>query len=265
MTDLSILVDLARRGCRLILLQPQSKDPISRDGHHWITTDPGVIQRHRGNVGIMAGPHAVLDFDVLASFGEMCAELGTLTPTAETGSGKLHCYVEGIPNLPRRFFWQGQKVGEIARLASEYVVVPPSIHPVVHKPYRWLVDPHDPLPSLSAAWQLHLLAQPERPDFIPAGDTTGVDFSSDWDGPSAAELLRRAMTQPGATRRSHGVKFQCAGCAAEGHDRHRDNALVRLDGRWGCAVDPNHAAAIGEQLGAFAPKLLTGVRGVRGF
>jgi hypothetical protein len=53
----------------------------------------------------------------------------------------------------------------------------------------------------------------------------------------ALESLRAsALQQPGAVRRDAGIKFQCPGCSAEGHDSHEDNAIVFNDGTWGCAV-----------------------------
>jgi Protein of unknown function (DUF3987) len=69
-------------------------------------------------------------------------------------------------------------------------------------------------------------------------------------------LEAAALQQPGAKRRHHGIKFQCAGCAAEGHDEHRDNACLFTNGDWGCAwskdmpVGRAHWEAIGLALGA---------------
>jgi len=249
---MSMLCLLVALGFRIILLR--GKLPISRNGHHWVTTDPDEIRRHHGNVGIMAGAHAVIDFDLVRAMADMTTVLGPLQPTVETGSGKLHCYVAHVPGLPRYFSWRGEKVGEIVRLPTEYAVCPPSLHPDTRRPYQWLVDPREPLPTLPEAWRTYLLdAQTgdKRPSFIAEGDRTGVDFEDEttWDGPSSEELLRRARQQPGARERSSGVKFQCPGCRAEGHDRHQDNACVFLDGRWGCAVDSAHSRAIGEALG----------------
>jgi hypothetical protein len=70
------------------------------------------------------------------------------------------------------------------------------------------------------------------------------------------DLQAIAMQQPGAVRRQAGIKFQCPACAAEGHDQHRDNAILFLDGTWGCAWAKDteksraHWDAIGRQLGA---------------
>jgi AAA domain-containing protein len=78
--------------------------------------------------------------------------------------------------------------------------------------------------------------------------------------PTAAADLERlhqtALRQPGAVRRQAGIKFQCPACAAEAHDKHRDNAILFNDGTWGCAVAKDtelgraHWDAIGHALGA---------------
>jgi hypothetical protein len=76
--------------------------------------------------------------------------------------------------------------------------------------------------------------------------------------PATAELEAAALRQPGAVRRQHGIKFQCPGCAAEGHDKHRDNACLFPTGDWGCAwakdtdLGLSHWEAIGRALGAFS-------------
>ena len=68
-------------------------------------------------------------------------------------------------------------------------------------------------------------------------------------------LEAAALQQPGAVRRQHGIKFQCAGCAAEGHDKHQDNACLFPNGDWGCAwardmpAGRAHWEAIGRALG----------------
>jgi hypothetical protein len=91
------------------------------------------------------------------------------------------------------------------------------------------------------------------PKFIKQGDLRGLENTEEtkqpWNGPSAEVMLALAMQQPGAKMRVHGVKFQCAGCLAEGHDKSRDNACVFLDGRFSCAVGgAQHRKAIAEQL-----------------
>jgi hypothetical protein len=240
-------------GWSAILLQPCRKEPVSRRGTTWTTDDPLEVSRHRGNVGILAGPVAVLDFDVPGAALEMAEDLGPLRPTVETGSGKMHVYVRPVEGLPGRIFWNGARVGEIKRLPSEYVVCPPSLHPDTGRPYRWLVDPREPLPDLPAAWREYLCR--DRPAFVPES-RDGWPDPEPWAGPPAEEMLRRARTQPGARDRGNKVTFQCPGCVAEGHDRHgRDHAVVFPDGRFSCVVDPEHRRAIGAVLGVFAEPL----------
>lgn len=93
----------------------------------------------------------------------------------------------------------------------------------------------------------------ERPDFITQGDKRGLENTDDikqpWSGPDAFVMVALAMKQPGAKLRRHGIKFQCAGCVAEGHDKSMDNACVFNDGRFSCAVGgAAHRAAIAKQL-----------------
>ena len=91
--------------------------------------------------------------------------------------------------------------------------------------------------------------------------TRGVTTEDDlpWDGPPAEELLRRALLQPGARRRRIGVKFACPACreicpnCGERHDKDGDSALVRTDGRFGCAVNAGHRRAIAIALGVIVP------------
>jgi hypothetical protein len=246
------------RGWPIILLQ-RNKKPVKRNGKTWITTDPGEIERHEGNWGVTAANVAIIDFDK-PYFDEMTDALGMLPPTVRTGSGKLHSYVAPVDGLPRYYFWRGEKVGEIARLPSEYVVCPPSIHPDRGRRYEWIVEPERELYELPVGWRDYLLNGAGANVPPPASQ-----LDRPWFGPSADELLARALKQPGARKRRQGVKFQCPGCRAEGHDRSRDNAFIRLDGRWGCAVNDAHRRAIGEALGVKpAPSLrrLTGLRGL---
>lgn len=71
-----------------------------------------------------------------------------------------------------------------------------------------------------------------------------------------ADLEAAALQQPGAARRQHGIKFQCAQCALDGHDAHQDNACLFTNGTWGCAFAKDtplgraHWDAIGRALGA---------------
>lgn len=263
--DLDLTLAAVRNhGFRAILLQPRSKEPTARNGTHWSTTEAEEIRRHveaGGNVGLYADPHVVLDFDFkkggcLADM-VLAEGLTPILPTVETGSGKWHVYLVASTNLPASIRWRGDVAGQILRLPTQYVVAPPSVHPDTGRPYVWLTDPSAPLPALPEDWTAFL-----------HNTTAPSPASATWSGPSAEELLRRALRQPGARHRSNGVKFQCPGCRAEGHDRHHDNATVFNDGRWGCALDESHRQQIGVALGVVPPEArprpLLGLQGLRG-
>lgn len=235
---------------RVILLKARSKEPLPRNGGHWVARNLTEVQRHLsegGNIGIFAGPLIVLDFDKAGAFAEMCAALGPLQQWVRTGSGKAHCYTAPALGLPAKLRWQGEVVGEIQRGATQYVVAPPSVHPCGGR-YEWLVDPLATLlPELPEAW-LSYLVETETPSYI-AQDRRGHPEEEAWSGPPPEAILRAALSQPGARSRGGGVKFRCPQCAADGHDRHMDNAKVFSDGRWGCAYDQTHGRAIGVALG----------------
>jgi hypothetical protein len=192
----------------------------------------------------------------------MKAELGDLPLTVRTGSGKGHAYVQWEPDLPAKIWWKGVIVGECQRGGGrlQHVVFPPSTHPTGGK-YKWLTDPRLEVAELPHAWRDYLMrrtisaaatATLPAPDFVLPGDTRGTENASPavWDGPPTNEIIRRALRQQGAvTRGDGGIKFRCLGCEREGRDRHFDNARVGPDGRWGCAVNPEHKRAIAEQLG----------------
>jgi hypothetical protein len=266
---------------RCVLIPPRSKraavDP-STGGHlkaegveqirHWVT-------RRDGNVGVYAGtsgkPHLVLDFDEPGALAEMAAELGPLPPTVETGSGKVHVYLRWEPDVTASILWRGKHVGEILRLDTQYTVAPPSIHPDTGRPYRWLVDPRvDRLSDLPRTWREYLRSG--LPDFIRSTDDHGQPtWEEPWEGPPPEEMIAAALRQPGARRYRGGAKFQCPECAWEGHDRHRDNAVIWPDGRWGCAYAPGDAAhrraigaALGVAIGTARSSALRGLGGLRG-
>lgn len=262
-TDVT-LAAIEHHGWHVVLLAPRAKHPMP--GQPWTTTaDVNRVMKHLrggGNIGLDCGPQsgiAVLDFDDLEAAKEINRVLGALDVTVLTGSGKFHCYVQFEKGLPAKIRWRSGKIGEVQRGPHQQVVLPPSIHPETGKPYQWAVNPvtWSP-PLLSERWRAHLLNPDDCPDYLKqyTGDLRGVPAAEPWNGPAAEELIRRALAQPGAVRRSNGIKFQCPACAAEGHDKHRDNALVRNDGRWGCAHAPGdreHRLAIGRVLGAIGP------------
>jgi bifunctional DNA primase/polymerase-like protein len=183
-------------------------------------------------------------------------------------------------------------IGPDGQPVLQHVVLPPSVHPGdVEKGvppggiYRWRVDPCSPLPVLPDAWRAYFLdaatLSPEsistvwglitpsatRPTSLPADDRAGVNVveRAPWDGPPAEELLRRALLLPGPSRqktgerRRNGVKFACPACrevcpdCGKRHDKDGDNAFVRNDGKFGCAVNVEHRRAIAIALGVIAP------------
>jgi len=265
---------MVKHGWQIVLLKPRDKRPA---GSKWtITSREEVVREHvkgGGNVGLICGPEsggvAVLDFDAPSAYDEMIAELGPLVPWVRTGSGKFHCYVRWEDGLPAKIRWKGETVGECQRGGDgrlQMVVCPPSVHPS-GTAYTWLANASlEPLP---ARWREHLIGTNHRadssgdlpnaprasgpglPGFVTPGDTRGTENAKDtWDGPPPDVILANAMKQPGASRRRDGsVKMQCRGCLQKGHDRHRDNARVGPDGRFGCALSVEHRRAIAEQLG----------------
>jgi hypothetical protein len=239
-------------GLTAILLAEKQKRPVP--GQFQATQDLKRIEKHvkaKGNIGILARGVTILDFDNILLSNEMFMQLGMPEPTVITGSGKLHCYVRTDRDLPPSIKWKDQKVGEIQRGENQYVVAPPSIHPN-GKPYIWQIGtPDSPLLELPATWDEFLLRvmTPEVPEFLKKYIEQVVE--EPWDGPPADVLLAAARRQPGAVARTYGIKFQCPECKAEGHDKHKDNAFVANDGRWGCAYAPGdsaHRKAIGDVL-----------------
>jgi hypothetical protein len=262
----------------VVLLRPRSKEPSCPEGRRIITTHPGACAMHfrqGGNLALECGTGsrvAVIDFDDLDAARDMFATLGPLVVTVSTGSGKWHAYVRHEEFLPAKLTWHGRRVGDVQRGPNQYVVMPPSVHPETREPYTWHTDPLAEIPALPDAWREHLCQSPQKilgfpradiPDYLYdlIGDHRGVVAAEPWTGPPAEELIRRALTQPGARRRTNCIKFACAGCVAEGHDKHRDNAAVFLDGRWGCALDPAHKEAIGVALGVIAERHTVNVPG----
>jgi hypothetical protein len=274
--DLTLVAIDAHRWTVVLLGHGTKRLP---DGSTWARQSTRNLDRIRKhlltNAGIgldvAASGVVVLDFDRSAL--KMFAALGTIPPTATSPSGGTHSYFAFTPNLPAKIEWEGERIGEILRGAHQQVVMPPSPYPGNEKRkipaggfYEWCCNPCDPLPDLPTSWIAHFtgasipVAASVRPDFIPSGQKgvpqwliDEVSKSTEWDGPPAEEIIRRAMLfLIGAERRLRGVKAQCPQCATDGHDRHRDNAFIRNDGVWGCAFAPgdvNHRRAIAKALG----------------
>ncbi len=253
-----------RQGWTVVLLEPGTKRLVS--GLSWeecSTRDTERVRRHLasgGGIGldVFESGIIVLDVDVPGALQELSLAVGpTPPPTVMSPSLGVHVYMRRPEADFSPLLMIGERrIGEVIRGPRQQVVMPPTPYPGNPKrgippggEYRWLRDPL-PLPDLPAHW-LAYLTEAQVPDYIERS-AKGVPQEEPWMGPGADVLIRRAMDQPGAKRRGRGVKFQCPQCYAEGHDRHRDNAVVWNDGRWGCAWapdNPKHKRAIGAALG----------------
>jgi hypothetical protein len=240
--EAKLLRAVQEHGWQVVLLAPRSKAPV---GKNWqVTQDAHVITDHLksgGNVGVVCGPESgvmVLDFDDLGAAREMIEHISPLPLMVETGSGKWHVYVRHETGMPAKIIWNGKTIGEVQRGPNQQVVCPPSTHPVTGRAYTWVGDPAGDLRALPGEWRLYL-DKPQR------------------QGQAADQgVVARALKQPGAKRRTQGVKFRCPACASEGHDKSMDNAILFFEGGYGCAraqgteAEAEHRKAIGEALGA---------------
>ena len=236
----------------IVLLAPRSKRPA---GSEWRTTSSPEEVRNwveeGGNIGLFCGSAsqvAVLDFDDTEAATEMMLELGPVPITVITGRSRWHTYMKYEDNLPPKIFWRGKVIGEVQRGPNQHVVMPPSLHPDTGLAYCWTVDNPPLILGLPEAWREHLLTE-YMPAFIKK-ERLGQPEEEVWMGPNPDEILNRArIVLTGGRSYRGGWKGQCPGCAKEGHDKHRDNAVVWSDGRWGCAVNRDHKKYIGEALG----------------
>ena len=209
----------------------------------------------------MAGPGnavAMADIDDMALLATMEETLGPLgAPWVRTGSGKVHIFKQWRPGLPARIMWEGKRCGDLLRGPTavdeekkQQTVLPPSVHPDSLRPYEWSLDPiTTPLEPWPSAWVAYFASR-----HVPLGHRRPPPSTS----PIRTEALALALAQPGAHwSNPKMVKFQCAGCAREGHDKHEDNAAYfPITHGWGCAWSKDdpilglpHWNAIGYVLG----------------
>lgn len=93
-------------------------------------------------------------------------------PTLRSGGGGLAIFfrhidekIIGDTNFP--------EPGIDPRRGAQSQTIPPSIHPVTHKPYRWLIAPWTIAPPLAPHWLLELFKPPPEPEYKPPPiDTT---------------------------------------------------------------------------------------------
>ena len=180
MTDAELTVAAVRaKGWECVRLDPRKKSPPL--GRRWqVTKNAGEVASWfaaGANVGLVCHQStgvAVLDPDELLGWADMVDTLGQpSSPWVITGSGRLHYYVQWVPDLPPKLIWRRETIGEIQRGPGwQQVVLPGSIHPSGGA-YRWiteslggLVEAVNPvtaaLPRLSGEWLAYLRAHVYR-------------------------------------------------------------------------------------------------------
>jgi hypothetical protein len=171
--DARLTVDVVRaRKWECVRLRPREKKPA---GARWqVTTDADIVASWfaaGANVGLVCHERngvAVLDPDALLPWADMIDCLGQPSlPWVITGSGKLHYYIQWVPDLPAKLMWDDEIVGEVQRgPGQQQVVLPGSVHPSggsykwITESFGWLVEPihpvRDPLPKLTGEWLAYL-------------------------------------------------------------------------------------------------------------
>jgi len=158
--------------------------PAETAGVYAATTDIDVIRRmfcHSGlNIGIALPGHVVVDVDCKHEGPNWLAEhrrrLHGVTLTCKTGGGGVHFYFE----MPQGVDLRGLicKGVDLRRGAGQYVVAPPSIHPVTGCQYEWIRSwPNKPQPV--PPWLLEQMRRPApapRANAFDACRTQGVSF-----------------------------------------------------------------------------------------
>jgi hypothetical protein len=155
---LDMAVGYAERGYEVLPLN--GKTPLTSRGFYDATTDPEVIRSWwsrwpDANVGCRP-PEDTIIFDVDPRNGGDLSSLGDypVTRTAQTGSGGWHVW------FAARGKFRGALLGAPGvdiKTANSLVVMPPSIHPVTGKPYRWTVS------GPVAALPVHLVDRVVKP------------------------------------------------------------------------------------------------------
>jgi len=226
--------------------------------------------RRGGGIGLDVASSGLVVLDLDRPADALLADVGPIPAfTATSPSGGFHVYCTLPAKLkpsslnPAIIGKNGERYGEVIRGPHQQVVMPPSPYPGNEKRgiepgglYRWLVNPLDGLYILPPHWVDWLTNQSGGPDDMLRDAGLGQAPDEVWTGPSAEVLLQRAAAMPRSKHRANGVKFQCPQCAQDGHDKHFDNAIVMLDGRWGCAYAPGdkeHTRSIGAALNMASP------------
>ncbi len=197
---------LVSLGYHVFQCVPQSKLPFAEtapEGCNSASGDPDVVRKwwmkHPDcNIGLKCDNLLVIDVDNKKGkdgskdFTRIMERVGPVPsgPISLSGNGGYHLLfqrpdadVKGSNAIK----WDGKKTGIDIQVGSQYIVVPPSIHPENGKAYAWHVPicPVDRLPALPDAWIEHVLprktpklAVPEPPKLIvprSVSGTTAVD------------------------------------------------------------------------------------------
>lgn len=162
-------LSIARRGLRVLPLEPRGKNPLAKLVRHGVahaTDDPQVVsgwynREPTANIGIETRGLLVVDADLRrngpAELAELEARHGKLphTPKVKTGGNGLHVFFQ-MPDEPLT----GELTGgiDLVHGPRRYVVAAPSVHPSGGR-YEWVTPlsvPFAPAP----AWLIEMARRP---------------------------------------------------------------------------------------------------------
>lgn len=181
---------VALLGWHVFPCSSQSKAGAFKGAHLAATHDLNVISRWsreypRANWRVLFGPSGLWGLDVdspgqshsadgITALRNLVDANGPLPPRPMTKSGG--------GGFALFFAHKGEHIigktgvpapGIDPRRGMLSVTIPPSIHTVTRKPYRWLVKPWEVNPPKAPAWLLKLVEPPPEPKYTPAPiDTT---------------------------------------------------------------------------------------------
>lgn len=199
------------------------------------------------NIGVACGPVSgvfVIEADTLEGHGidgvgnldRLIAENGGLPKTVEavSPSGSRHFYFQWSDGFDVRSSVSRVSPGVDVRGDRGMVIVPPSVKPGLHLPYRWVHPPTETSPAACPDWLLRLCMTPERP--IPSSLPLASPGFDDEE-----HVLGWLYTRSNGLGRDDWVKL-CL--ALKGHfgDRARDGWLS-FSGRYG-DVTPGEAERV---------------------
>ncbi len=205
-------------GYHLFQCLPKSKDPFAGPGgtapngcnsasgdletiRRWWTNHPDC------NIGLKCDNLLVIDVDNKngkngnADFSKVMDRLGPVTtgPVSQSGNYGYHLFFRkpGVDiKSAKGVKWEGKKTGIDIQVGNQYIVMPPSIHPVTGLAYQWKSPPCsvDELPALPDAWIEHFL--PHRtPKTIIVPDKPKLILPPSCYGSSPVDRCREYLTR----------------------------------------------------------------------